>query len=136
MGMTIAELMAKNKEVAALLTEEGEGKKEEDKNKEEVAAGEIPQEVLLNLSKLREGIEKQIPGLHLIVEIIHKQLIQIPELVHLLNDEQIGDIVEIAASAAQIQITPAIKEKTTKAKVNALVKAGKEMAGRISIDDI
>mgnify|MGYP007003554038 CR=1 FL=1 len=129
----LTELLGKSKEITTMLEAthiSNSGQPEETMQndaKEIVAAGQIPLAVLNNLDRLKSALLEQLPEAPIIVQVIHRQLLEIPEITYLLDDSQVADIVQALAEGQKIQITPEAKTKTTKQKIAALTKAAKEL---------
>lgn len=76
-------------------------------------------DLLHYISSLSEEMKKEHPELPTYMQIIHKKIVEYPELVHLLTDEQIGVVYQAALKQSNI-ILVKVKEKTEKASARKL----------------
>lgn len=83
-----------------------------------VAESDNPQlsNLIQTINELREQLLAEHPQLELYTQLIHKQMVEFPELCHLLSDE---DIAVVYRAALRQSDTVLVKTKATKEKAAA-----------------
>ncbi len=75
-------------------------------------------DLLQYISSLRADLQTENPQIEMYMSIIHKKMVEYPELVHLLDDEQISVVYKAALKQSNTTLLK-VKEKTKK-KVDAV----------------
>lgn len=85
------------------------------------------EEIVARIDQLKEALQHQSPGYESLLHTIHRNLLNNPDTVHLLTEEQIGIICSGLQKRTGIFIANAEAEK--------VVKVGKK-GGKVSVEDL
>ena len=76
-------------------------------------------ELITKLNELADALEKENPGIATYVESIHKNLLQYPELIHMLKPEETRILVAGIEKYSSSKLTqPKVKKATKKVEVD------------------